>query len=620
MGVSGSGKSTIGGALAKKLNFSFYDGDDYHPKANIEKMASGIPLEDNDRIEWLQSLNKLAQENEKLGAVIACSALKESYRKLLQRGLTSTLWVVLEGSIELITQRIQSRKNHFMPVDLLKSQFATLEVPSYGIHLSIDGEIEDVVSEILKKMKTSIGLVGLGVMGTSLARNIARNGYSINLYNRRVSGLEEEVAQKKINEYRELSNSKGFEDLKNFIQSINRPRKIILLLTAGAVVDEVLLDLRPLLDPGDILLDCGNSFFEDSQRRFELLKSNGIHFLGVGVSGGEEGALKGPSMMPGGDVKAHQQVASLLEDIAAKTQSGEACTAYMGEGGAGHFVKMVHNGIEYAEMQLLAEIIEIAHKGMGLNYSEIALQLEKWNLGDLQSYLLESSCSILREKDDGGYILDRILDKASHKGTGSWSAVVAAQLGQPATMINAALNSRFISSQKNYRSKLSKEMSFSTSLVKTSWENLEKAYRIARIVNHHQGLSLIREASTKYQWSIDLSSVVSIWREGCIIASALLYDLQEATKDNKLPLSFAAIQKRMVKDLNDYQNCLKSLLGSTIPTPCLSEAYTFYLQITQAESSASMIQAQRDYFGAHGFELKEGESEELTRHKWTKNR
>lgn len=620
MGVSGSGKSTIGYALANKLNIPFYDGDDYHPKANIEKMASGKPLDDNDRIEWLQSLNKLALENEKNGAVIACSALKESYRSLLQKGLSSSLWVVLEGSIEVITQRMQSRENHFMPVDLLQSQFATLEVPTYGIHLAIEGKKEDIVLEIIQKMNPSIGLVGLGVMGTSLARNIARNGYSINLYNRRVPGVEEEVAQKKIKEYGELSNSKGFEDLKNFIQSIHRPRKIILMLTAGAVVDQLISELQPLLDPGDIILDCGNSFFEDSQRRFERLKADGIHFLGVGVSGGEEGALKGPSMMPGGDFEAYQEVASLLENIAAKTQDGEACAAYMGAGGAGHFVKMVHNGIEYAEMQLLAEIIEIAHKGMGLNYSEIVLQLEDWNRSDLQSYLLESSCSILREKDHEGYLLDRILDKASHKGTGSWSAVVAAQLGQPATMINAALNSRFISAQKHYRSKLSKEMNVSSSGVKTSWEDLEKAYRIARIVNHHQGLSLIKEASAKYQWNIDLASVVSIWREGCIIASALLYELQEATRNNELPLSYTGLQKRVVKDLKDYQNCLKALIESTIPTPCLTEAYTFCLQITQAESSASMIQAQRDFFGAHGFELKEGKSEELTRHKWTKNR
>jgi len=288
-------------------------------------------------------------------------------------------------------------------------------------------------------MKSEIGLIGLGVMGTSLARNIARNNYSISLYNRYLKGSEEGVAQKKIDQYDELSSAKGFEELSAFVDSIQQPRKIVLMLTAGDAVDQLISQLEPLLDSGDLIIDAGNSHYSDTERRNELLAHKNLLYMGLGVSGGEEGALNGPSLMPGGSPKAYELVKDLLDSIAAKTSDQQPTSAYVGNGGAGHFVKMVHNGIEYAEMQLIAEFFQIMHQAMGMDYDQIATVFEQWNQSDQKSYLLEISAAILRTKDDQGSIIDRILDKGAHKGTGSWSLIAAAELGQAATMISSAL-------------------------------------------------------------------------------------------------------------------------------------------------------------------------------------
>lgn len=637
MGVSGSGKSTVGRLLSRELKVPFFDGDDYHPKANIEKMAAGIPLNDQDRYSWLLSLNDLAKKQHQ-GAIIATSALKESYRKMLSEELepSKIRWVYLKGSLELIEKRLESRQHHFMPKGLLQSQFDTLEEPLYGMRISINQELSEMINDIKMKLNTNVGLVGLGVMGTSLARNIAKNGYSISLYNRYVKGVEENVAAQKIATYKELNGAQGFEDLQAFVSSLKTPRRIVLMLTAGEAIDAVIELLTPLLDPGDLLVDGGNSFFKDSQRRYDQLKAQGIHFLGMGVSGGELGAFEGPSMMPGGAKEAYELIADLLDSIAAKTPQQESCAAYIGEGGSGHFVKMVHNGIEYAEMQLIAEVFEMMHRGMGNSYEQIAQVFEDWNQGDLRSYLLESTVKILRETQDGVPVIDTILDKASHKGTGSWSASVAAELGQPVTLINAALNARFVSAQKRYRTQLSKVYSLENKGLDLELESLKKAYRFGRMINHHQGLAFIHVASKKYQWDIDLSALVSIWREGCIIKSQLLYTLKEATDQHLLPLSYGPIQEEIKRDVLGLQSILKELVASNIPTPCLSSANDFYKQLIQEDSSASLIQAQRDFFGAHGYEKrgnstgesmgksestgesKRGSSGELHRHQWNK--
>lgn len=465
-------------------------------------------------------------------------------------------------------------------------------------------------------MKSSIGLIGLGVMGTSLARNIARNNYKIALYNRYVKGSEEGVAQNKISKFKELSDALGFEDLTSFVASIERPRKIILMLTAGAPVDEVIQQLLPLLESGDLIIDAGNSHYKDSQRRFEELNHEGILFMGLGVSGGEEGALRGPSLMPGGSLEAYELMEDVLKAIAAKQKDGTPTSAYVGDGGAGHFVKMVHNGIEYAEMQLIAELFEIMHRALEMSYDQIASIFESWNQTELKSYLLGITAEILRTTDDQGYVIDRILDSAAHKGTGSWSLTAAVELGQPSTLMAAALFARFSSSKRSYRTQLSQCYAFENSTINLSLDDLKATYSFARIINHHQGLSLIQVASKKQHWEIDLGVVCSLWTEGCIIKSKLLYRLIPIVDQQLLPLSDASVVAQFTKDRIGIQNTLASLVSSPVPTPALSGAYEFFKQSIQSQSSAHMIQAQRDYFGAHGYELTSDVDGRLHHYNW----
>jgi len=465
-------------------------------------------------------------------------------------------------------------------------------------------------------MKSEIGLIGLGVMGTSLARNIARNNYSISLYNRYLKGSEEGVAQKKIDQYDELSSAKGFEELSAFVDSIQQPRKIVLMLTAGDAVDQLISQLEPLLDSGDLIIDAGNSHYSDTERRNELLAHKNLLYMGLGVSGGEEGALNGPSLMPGGSPKAYELVKDLLDSIAAKTSDQQPTSAYVGNGGAGHFVKMVHNGIEYAEMQLIAEFFQIMHQAMGMDYDQIATVFEQWNQSDQKSYLLEISAAILRTKDDQGSIIDRILDKGAHKGTGSWSLIAAAELGQAATMISSALFSRYTSSKKRYRTKLSELYNSKNQLIELSIEDLRATYRFARIINHHQGFSLIHVASKKNNWDIDLAVVCGLWTEGCIIKSDLLYQLQPILQSHQLPLSDASIVELIQMDRPHVEKLLSSLIPTNVPSLCISNSFEFFKQMLQEQSSAHMIQAQRDYFGAHGFELKGDLTGDLHHYNW----
>jgi len=301
IGVSGCGKSTIGSALSEKWDIPFYDGDDFHPKENIAKMKSGIPLNDDDRKPWLEAINKFARDQVANGAlVIACSALKASYRQILIADLGDLFEIIhLAGSFELIEERMKAR-DHFMPSSLLQSQFDTLEAPTNALEVSINQSIEEMVNQINENMLSEVGLVGLGVMGTSLARNIANNGFRLSLYNRRVEGKEEKIALKAIAKFSELENARGFENLKDFVKSIERPRKIVLMITAGRAVDSFINDIRRWLDPGDILVDGGNTFYKDTDARVIDLAKEKIDWIGAGISGGEEGALRGPSIMPGG--------------------------------------------------------------------------------------------------------------------------------------------------------------------------------------------------------------------------------------------------------------------------------------------------------------------------------
>lgn len=618
MGVSGCGKTSVGHALSKVTSLPFFDADDFHSEANKKKMQAGIPLEDKDRIPWLEALNKLCKSNQERGIILACSALKRSYRDLISKDIQIE-WVYLKGSFELIHSRMSQRIDHFMPSSLLESQFKTLEEPEDALVVSIDQPLESIVLNIQKTtMKSAIGLIGLGVMGTSLARNIARNNYSISLYNRYVKGSEEGIADKKIEQFEELSSAKGFENLKEFVISIERPRKLILMLTAGDAVDQVIDELAPLLDEGDLIIDAGNSHYNDSQRRYDSLAKQHLNFLGLGVSGGELGALEGPSLMPGGSKVAYELVEDILKAIAAKTTENKPTSAYVGDGGSGHFVKMVHNGIEYAEMQLIAELFEMMHRGMRMDYTRIATVFEDWNKGELGSYLLGISVDILRTKDENGYVIDRILDKASHKGTGAWSLIAAAELGQASSLIASALFSRYTSSKKRYRTKLSELYPAKNNKLELSIEDLKASYSFARIINHHQGLSLIHVASKKNSWDIDLGVVCGLWTEGCIIKSKLLHRLKPVLDQNLLPLSYESIVKQINKNRSSVEEVLSVLVKSDIPSPSLTAAFEFFKQLIQKESSAHIIQAQRDFFGAHGFELRSDSSSDLHHYKWNK--
>ena len=607
MGVSGCGKSTIGQALANALNAAFYDGDDFHPAANIAKMQSGQALNDEDRQAWLEAIRQLVEQkrtNEWM--VIACSALKAKYRRVLDKGIEASVhWIFLQGSYELILGRMQKRVGHFMPAALLQSQFDSLEIPTGALHCNIENSPSQIIQEImdhLSNTKASFGLIGLGVMGKSLSRNLARNGFQLALYNRHVPQVEEQVAERFIAQFPELERAKGFEDLAAFVQAQARPRKIFLMIKAGAAVDSMIEQLLPLLETGDVIIDGGNAHYKETERRNQLLADKGILFVGTGVSGGEEGALKGPSIMPGGSVAAYQLVQPYLEKIAAKDVRQTTCCAHIGEGGAGHFVKMVHNGIEYAEMQLIAECYALLRWGTKLPPNEIADLFSEWRTKDLDSYLLKISANILRKKEGESWLLDQILDQAGNKGTGSWTTIAACELGIPVPTISAALFARYQSAFKTERTEAAQKYATSYQSFGADPAQLEQAYRLARIINHHQGFHLIVAASENHQWNIQLSELARIWTNGCIIRSTLMQQFIDVLQEESMILQAPTMIQVVRDNWSGLGEVVASAAYAGISIPCLSSALNYLQTYTQSQSSANLIQAQRDYFGAHTYQ------------------
>ncbi len=602
MGVAGSGKTTIGENLSKLLNIPFFDADNFHSPANIAKMAAGAPLNDDDRVSWLNALNIKAKEQDinNLGAIIACSALKEKYRSQLIYNINCPIhWIYLDGDFELIMDRMKMRINHYMPVTLLKSQFEALEKPTYGIHIAIDQSPEQIVQQILIKTlpKKEFGLIGLGVMGKSLARNLAGKGFKLALYNRFVEKKEEKVAEKFILEHIELINCFGFEDLTQFVNNLEKPRKIFLMVNAGKVTDLVIEELANILSPDDIVIDGGNSHYKDTERRIDFLKEKRIEFIGTGVSGGEEGALKGPSIMPGGSYTAYQKVAPYLSAIAAKDKYSQPCCSYIGEGGAGHFVKMVHNGIEYAEMQLLAEVYALMRFVNKMEPVEISETLNIWNKTDLSSYLLEITAKILAKKVGEFYLIDKILDQAGNKGTGSWTTVTMAEAGIPATLISSALFARFISAFTNKRIQLQQLFDFEPiALEKLDLLELKKAYSLARIINHQQGFELIEEISQQKNWKINTKTLAQIWTNGCIIRSALMENLTDSFIDKKE-------KNTLANELTALKKVCNTGINQGVSIPCLLSAVDYLNAHLYNYPTANLIQAQRDFFGAHTYQL-----------------
>ncbi len=611
IGVSGCGKSTIGKLLSQDLNIPFFDGDDFHSKNNIKKMASGQSLNDEDRHDWLETLNHLAKKQlTKSSCVIVCSALKQTYRDILSIDIESKIkWVHLSGSFEEIYNRINSRPNHFMPSELLKSQFDILESPKEALQIDISLTPENIIKTIKNELmnKSEFGLFGLGVMGKSLCRNLANNGFKISMFNRHIDGEEEDVAKNFKTQFSELSNARAFDRISSFVASLQRPRKIMLMVNAGKTIDYVIEDLLSHLSENDILIDGGNSNYIKTKERFEYLKTRNIHFIGAGVSGGEEGALKGPSIMPSGDLEAYKSVQPFLETISAKDRNNLPCCTYVGPEGSGHFIKMVHNGIEYVEMQLLAEVSAILEI-LGKNPDEIANIIDSWK-STANSYLLEITAAIFRKKEGNDWLIHKILDKAGNKGTGNWTTMASAELGVPSTLIASALFSRYISFYKAERLQLNKKfIKLNTSELIMTTNDILEAYQFSRIINHYQGFKLMTEASKEFSWNLNLSEIARIWTSGCIIKSALMQDLIVVLKDTSNILT----NPQIIDIVNQYRPSAKRVVSqcvlNDITIPTLSEAIQFLNGITTKYASANIIQAQRDYFGAHSYQRLDDDS------------
>ncbi|WP_281847808.1 NADP-dependent phosphogluconate dehydrogenase [Olleya namhaensis] len=604
MGVSGCGKSTVGKLLAQELDIPFFDGDDFHPETNIKKMSNGQPLNDDDRQGWLEALNDLAkQQLTKNSCVIVCSALKQKYRDTLSLHIkTETKWVYLSGSFDQIFERLNSRDNHFMPPELLKSQFDTLEEPKDALRVDIGLTPENIIKTIKHElMNTSeFGLFGLGVMGKSLCRNLANNGFKIAMFNRHVDGVEVDVAKNFKTNYPELSEASAFDDISAFVASLQTPRKIMLMVNAGKTIDFVIEDLLPHLSKNDILIDGGNSNYLKTKERCDYLKTKGIHFIGTGVSGGEEGALKGPSIMPSGDLDAYSNVKPFLEKISAKDKNNLPCCTYVGPEGSGHFIKMVHNGVEYVEMQLLAEVVTIL-EASGQNLDQIADVLDTWK-ATADSYLLEITIDILRKKEGNDWLVKKILDKAGNKGTGNWTTIASAELGVPSTLIASALFARYTSFYKDERIQLNNNFKTeTTSDLNLSTTEILEAYQFARIINHYQGFKLINEASNKFSWDLNLSEIARIWTNGCIIRSTLMETLVEVFKETTNILTNPEVITSIKKYKASAKKVVSQCVLNDVTASCLCESIQFLNGITTVNSSANIIQAQRDYFGAHTY-------------------
>ncbi len=452
------------------------------------------------------------------------------------------------------------------------------------------------------------GLAGLGVMGKSLSLNLAGKGVQLSLYNRYEADVEENVAASFIASHTELAGAKGFEDIASFVQSLSVPRCIFLMVPAGEAVDEMIHLLLPHLSAGDVLIDGGNSFYKDTERRCMQLLQSSILFVGTGVSGGEEGALKGPSIMPGGSAEGYAAVKIFLENIAAKDKTGKPCCSFIGKGGAGHFVKMIHNGIEYAEMQLLAEVYDILRWTAGYEPDKIT-ETFNWQLDtNVNSYLLEITARVLKKKEGNSFLIDNVLDKAGNKGTGGWASIAACELGVAIPSLTAGLFARYQSEFLAERQAAAALYTIQRTTAAVDTAALFDAYSLARIVNHHQGFHLIDAASQAYGWNIDMPALARIWTNGCIIRSELMSSLQDILKDTSRILLHPSIVEIVKTQLPQLNHILALAAINNAATPCLAASAHYLHYYIQEQSSANIIQAQRDYFGAHTYQRKDDPS------------
>ncbi|AQT68625.1 6-phosphogluconate dehydrogenase, NADP(+)-dependent, decarboxylating [Anaerohalosphaera lusitana] len=468
--------------------------------------------------------------------------------------------------------------------------------------------------------KADIGVVGLAVMGENLILNMESKGFTVSCYNRTVEKVDRFMDGRASGK-----NIIGARSVEEFVQTLKRPRKVMIMVKAGAPVDKFIEQVLPLLEEGDIIIDGGNSHFPDTIRRTEYVESKGLLYIGTGVSGGEEGALKGPSIMPGGSPAAWEHVKPIFQKISAHTESGEPCCDWVGENGAGHFVKMVHNGIEYGDMQMICETYQMMKEGLGMSNDEMHKVFAEWNEGELDSYLIEITRDILGYKDeDGNYVLDQILDTAGQKGTGKWTAIAALDVGQPLTLIGEAVFARCLSAIKDERVAASKVLSgpdakFDGDKMQMI-EDLKLALYASKIVSYAQGYQLMRAAAAEYGWNLNYGGIALMWRGGCIIRSVFLGKIKEAF-DNNPELTNLLLDPFFKGAVENAQAAWRRVVSKAVemgvPTPAISTALAFYDGYRHDRLPANLLQAQRDYFGAHTYERVDKPRGEFFHTNWT---
>ncbi|HJQ40069.1 MAG TPA: NADP-dependent phosphogluconate dehydrogenase [Thermoanaerobaculia bacterium] len=448
--------------------------------------------------------------------------------------------------------------------------------------------------------EAQFGMIGLGVMGSNLAMNVEDHGFTVAVWNREPERVKQFMAENSGKKFI------GTVELVDFVRALERPRRIMMLIKAGAPVDEMLDKLVPLLDEGDVVIDGGNSWFKDTQARTARLANTKLHFVGSGVSGGEEGARYGPSLMQGGTRESWESIRTIFEAIAATSDSG-ACVTYCGPDGAGHYVKMVHNGIEYGDMQLIAEAYDLLRRGLGCSADELAEIFEKWNEGPLQSFLIEITAKIFRKRDSesDAPLVDKILDKAGQKGTGKWTAQVALDLAVPIPTIAAAIDARVLSSRKDERVKASQVLGGLKPAAPRDREqfirDVHDALYAAKICSYAQGMALIQAGSREWKWDIDMREVARIWKAGCIIRAKFLDSIMRAyERDRALPNLL--LDEAFHPSQEAWRRCVAYAQSNGIPTPAFSASLAYYDSYRTASLPQNLTQAQRDFFGAHTYQ------------------
>jgi len=453
---------------------------------------------------------------------------------------------------------------------------------------------------------SDIGVVGLAVMGENLILNIESKGFRVTAYNRTVDKVENFV-----NGRAKGKNILGAHSIEELTASLKSPRKVMLMVKAGKPVDDFIELLIPHLDQGDIIIDGGNSHFPDTERRVKYVESKGLRYIGTGVSGGEEGALLGPSIMPGGSKNTWPEVKPIFQGIAAKVADGSPCCDWVGDGGAGHFVKMVHNGIEYGDMQLICEVYQIMKDVLKMNADEMHEVFKEWNEGELDSYLIEITRDILAYKDaDGSPLIEKILDTAGQKGTGKWAGTVALELGIPLTLITESVFSRCLSAIKDERVAASKVLmagpqTFFNGDKKEFLQQLRDALYSAKVISYAQGYQMMKAAAKEFGWELNYGNIALMWRGGCIIRSRFLSNIKEAF-DKNADLTNLLLDPYFAEKIQACQQGLRNVTATSmmngIPVPCLSAAINYYDGYRTERLPANLLQAQRDYFGAHTYE------------------